>query len=217
MACPWSLLYLPMKWIYPIWFTYDRIPDVSHNWLFVLRAGLALLTSLAASAVEAWAIVDLTKSMRDAMAHLNHVLYMWKITRRAGNVLTATPSLPASVRVILFSSLTVKMTSCRNNSVESTLGPTILALVCLILINIDKTRENYWYLLAFHPLAPAYAVSLFYTLNLRHRVTQGISPDTNVLTSNENGSSKWSRHIMRKKTGDENPIPNPVHVEVSTE
>ncbi|KIJ27431.1 hypothetical protein M422DRAFT_271413 [Sphaerobolus stellatus SS14] len=49
---------------------------------------------------------------------------------------------------------------------------TIIAMVSLILISINKPAENSWYLMAFHPLAPVYAASLLYTLNSRQRVTQ---------------------------------------------
>ncbi|KIJ22589.1 hypothetical protein M422DRAFT_57142 [Sphaerobolus stellatus SS14] len=66
-------------------------------------------------------------------------------------------------------------------SIETAMGPTIVALANLILSNRDF--NNQWYLLANLNLAHVYCVSLLYTVNARRHVRDGLSqmiPSSNV-------------------------------------
>ncbi|KIJ52048.1 hypothetical protein M422DRAFT_776333 [Sphaerobolus stellatus SS14] len=162
-AAPCQIIYIYRCWI------------LSHNRFFLIPACIALLTSVAGSCVGTWGSVEITENL----------IQGFYVVVPAANVNLAA-GLACDLSITIFTCyylLANKSGFSRQTdtlvfrlirlSIETAMGPTIVALVNLILSNRDF--NNQWYLLPNLNLAHVYGVSLLYTVNARRHVRDGIS------------------------------------------
>ncbi|KIJ29183.1 hypothetical protein M422DRAFT_269450 [Sphaerobolus stellatus SS14] len=167
-AAPCQIYYIYRCWI------------LSHNRVFLIVASLGLIISVGGSCIVTWGAAE-------ALLGIQHGTY---IVNPGANVNLAA-GLACDVVITVFTCyylLTHKSGFSRKTdtlvhrliliSIETALGPTILALVNLILRG--RAESSQWYILPNGTLGHVYAISLLYTVNARRTVKNGL---TKVISS----------------------------------
>ncbi|KIJ29251.1 hypothetical protein M422DRAFT_268528 [Sphaerobolus stellatus SS14] len=207
-----------------------RCWQLCHNWLFLFATSITLVGSLAASAVMTWGIASLAETYEVIMTYHPRFVYLEGVIIPVANVhyacglacdimITAFTCYYLLAQKSGFSQTDTMISRLARISVESALGPTIIALVTLVLSN--KSEESSWYLMTNLALSHVYTASLLYTVNTRQSVTDGLSTATartnGGKTMGVGGASNWFRlGTVRKTTADKATVANAVRVEVST-
>ncbi|KIJ36364.1 hypothetical protein M422DRAFT_261318 [Sphaerobolus stellatus SS14] len=171
---------------------------LSHNWFFVVPAILSLIVTVGSGIVLTWGSVmaagGILRGFRIITIAANTTLASGLICDLFITIFTCYYLVKNKTGFAQTDNLVFRLVKC---SIESAAGPTIVALINLILTN--RSTNNQWFLFPNIILSHVYGCSLLYTVNARRNVagtlttvvtgSLGSCPRSPTKTGRENGTA----------------------------